>query len=38
MSINDIFIGQQVCKEAYTHAELYRTRATVLHLFRLIQD
>ncbi len=35
MSINDIFVGQQVCKLAHTHAKLYRTH-TVLHLFRLI--
>ncbi len=35
MSINDIFVGQQVCKQAHTHAKLYRTH-TVLHLFRLI--
>ncbi len=35
MSINDIFVGQQVCKQAHTHAELYRTH-TVLHLFRLM--
>ncbi len=34
MSINDIFVGQQVCKQAHTHAKLYRTHATVLHLFR----
>ncbi len=32
MSINDIFIAQQVCKQA--RAELYRTPATVLHLFK----
>ncbi len=36
MSINDIFVGQQVCKQAHTHAKLYRTHATVLHLFRPI--
>ncbi len=36
MSINDIFVGQQVCKQAHTHAKLYRTHATVLHLFRQI--
>ncbi len=36
MSINDIFVGQQVCKQAHTHAELYRTHATVLQLLRFI--
>ncbi len=38
MSINDIFVGQRVCKQAYAHAKLYRTHATVvmLHLFRPI--
>ncbi len=35
MSIKDIFVGQQVCKQAHTHAKLYRTH-TVLHLFRPI--
>ncbi len=35
MSINYIFVGQQVCKQAHTHAKLYRTH-TVLHLFRQI--
>ncbi len=35
MSINYIFVGQQICKQAHTHAKLYRTH-TVLHLFRLI--
>ncbi len=33
MSINDIFVGQQICKQAHTHAKLYRTCATV-HLFK----
>ncbi len=28
MSINDIVVGEQVCEQAHTHAELYRTRAT----------
>ncbi len=35
MSINYIFVGQHVCKQAHTHAKLYRTH-TVLHLLRLI--
>ncbi len=35
MSINYIFVGQQVFKQAHTHAKLYRTH-TVLHLFRPI--
>ncbi len=35
MSINYIFVGQQVCTQAHTHAKLYRTH-TVLHLFRPI--
>ncbi len=34
MSINDIFVGQHVFKQAHTHAKLYRTCATVKHLFR----
>ncbi len=38
MSINDIFVGQQVCKQAHTHANLYHTRATVLHLFKAQTD
>ncbi len=38
MSINDIFVRQQVCKQAHTHAKLSCRHATVvmLHLFRLI--
>ncbi len=36
MSVNDIFVGQQVCKQAHTHANPYRTRATVVHLFKPI--
>ncbi len=35
MSINYIFVGQQVCKQTHTHAKLYRTHS-VLHLFRMI--
>ncbi len=33
MSINGIFVGQPVCKPAHSHAKLYCTRATVVHLF-----
>ncbi len=28
MSINDIFVGRQVCKQAHTHAKLYHTYCT----------
>ncbi len=38
MSINVIFVGQQVCKQAHTHAQLYRTCATVVHLFKAQTD
>ncbi len=38
MSINYIFVGQQVCKQAHTHAKLYCTRATVEHLFKAQTD
>ncbi len=38
MSINGIFVGQQVCKQAHTHAKLYRTRATVVHFFKAQTD
>ncbi len=30
MLINEIFVGQQVCKQVHTHAKLYRTHATVV--------
>ncbi len=38
MSINGIFVGQQVCKQAHTHAKLYRTHATVVHFFKAQTD
>ncbi len=38
MSLNDITVGPQVCKPAHSHANLYRTRATVLHLFKAQTD
>ncbi len=30
MSINDIFVGQQVCKQTHTHAKLYRTHTVLI--------
>ncbi len=36
ISINYIFVGQQVCKQGHTHAKLYRTHVTVVPLFRPI--
>ncbi len=38
MLINDIFVGQKVCKQAHTHAKLYSTHATVVHLFKAQTD
>ncbi len=38
MSINYIFVGQQVCKQAHTHAKLYCTHATVVHLIKAQTD
>ncbi len=33
MSLKVLFVRQQVCKQAHTHAKLYGTRATVVNLF-----
>ncbi len=30
MSINYIIVGQQVCKQAHTHAKLYRTHTVFI--------
>ncbi len=38
MSLNYIIVGPQVCKPAHSHANLYRTRATVLHLVKAQTD
>ncbi len=39
MSVN-LFVGQPVCKQAHTHATLYRTHASVVtvHLFKAQTD
>ncbi len=36
--ISNLVNIKQVCPGAHTHAELYRTRATVVHLFKAQTD
>uniref|UniRef100_A0A673II92 Phosphatase and actin regulator n=1 Tax=Sinocyclocheilus rhinocerous TaxID=307959 RepID=A0A673II92_9TELE len=33
MSINGIFVGQQVCKQAHTHVKLYRTHMLLYYIY-----